>query len=91
MSDQGNPHDESNAEREGVQDQTRKRTSQEPEAGDRPDEPTAAEMGEPSTEKDVDEEPKAPNGERDEPEPSHRATGIGVIASERPDPDAAPH
>lgn len=90
MSDQGNSHDELNAEREGVQDQTPSRTSQESDAGDRSDEPTAAEMRKPSTEKDVDEEPKAPNDEHDEPEPSHRATGIGVIASERPDPGEAP-
>lgn len=39
--------------------------------------PSTAELEEPSTEKSPDEEPKAPS--RQEQEPSHQATGIGVI------------
>lgn len=58
---------------------------------DRPEGPTVSELQEPSTEKDVDEEPKAPQSAREEePEPSHRAQGIGVIAPEQPDSDEAP-
>ena len=57
---------------------------------ERPDEPTAADLREPSTEKDPGEEPKAPHGDGGEPEPSHHAEGIGVIAPDRPDADEAP-
>lgn len=39
--------------------------------------PATEQMEEPSAEKDPDEVPKAP--ERDEPEPSHEAVGIGII------------
>lgn len=42
--------------------------------------PSTAELEEPSTEKPPGEEPKAPS--RDEAEPSHQATGIGVIDEE---------
>lgn len=45
---------------------------------DRDDEtPTAGELEEPSTEKEPEEEPKAP--EPHDPEPSHEAVGIGVV------------
>ncbi|WP_251440019.1 MULTISPECIES: hypothetical protein [unclassified Microbacterium] len=58
---------------------------------ERPDEPTTEELREPSTEKDPGEEPKAPHsGDDGEPEPSHRAEGIGVIAPDGPDADEAP-
>lgn len=43
------------------------------------EEPDTADLEEPSTEKDPGEEPRAP--EFDEPEPSHDATGIGVVES----------
>lgn len=39
--------------------------------------PSTDELEEPSTEKPPGQEPKAPS--RDEPEPSHHATGIGVV------------
>ena len=42
--------------------------------------PSTDELEEPSTEKTPDEEPKAPS--RHEEEPSHHATGIGVIDEE---------
>lgn len=42
-----------------------------------PEEPTTADLQEPSTEKEPEEEPKAPP--RDESEPDHEAVGIGVI------------
>jgi hypothetical protein len=45
--------------------------------------PTTEELQEPSTEKEPGEEPKAPKP--DEPEPSHEATGIGVV--DYPDDD----
>lgn len=56
------------------------------------DEPSPSEMQEPSSEKEIGEEPKAPDHghDEDESEPSHRAVGIGVIAPEQPDPDEAP-
>lgn len=42
--------------------------------------PTTTQLEEPSTETDPDEEPKAPEGERaGDGEPTHEATGIGVI------------
>jgi len=41
------------------------------------EQPTTEVLEEPSTEKDVDEEPKAPAAH--DPEPDHRAVGIGVI------------
>ena len=54
-------------------------------------EPDTEELTEPSTEKDPGEEPKAPHsGDDGEPEPSHRAEGIGVIAPDGPDADEAP-
>lgn len=39
-------------------------------------EPTTEELEEPSTEKEPGDEPKAPDAD---PEPSHRAVGIGVV------------
>jgi len=42
--------------------------------------PSTEELEEPSTEKPPGEEPKAPSP--DESEPSHQATGIGVIDEE---------
>lgn len=42
-----------------------------------PEEPSTAELDEPSVAKDPGEEPKAP--EHEDEEPSHRAVGIGVI------------
>jgi len=56
-----------------------------PDEGERPDEqtPSTDELEEPSTEKDPDEEPKAPP--TSEPEPSHEAVGIGVV--DYPDDD----
>ena len=42
--------------------------------------PTTTQLEEPSTEKPVDEEPKAPDdGSGDTGEPSHEATGLGVV------------
>ncbi|WP_309064370.1 hypothetical protein [Microbacterium sp.] len=49
---------------------------------DRPQQPTTSELQEPSTEKDPGDEPKAPP--RDEPEPDHRAVGIGVVDTPEP-------
>ncbi|MBO9625186.1 MAG: hypothetical protein J7484_02275 [Microbacterium sp.] len=50
-----------------------------PEDADNDEIPSDDELEEPSTEKEPSEEPKAPN--RDDPEPDHRAVGIGVIDS----------
>ncbi len=47
------------------------------------DEPSTEELGEPSTEKDPAEAPRAPE-DKDE-EPSHEAVGIGVIGEPPPD------
>ncbi len=44
--------------------------------------PSTEELEEPSTEKSPAEAPKAPP--RDEPEPSHRAVGIGVVDDASP-------
>lgn len=49
-------------------------TTQEPADGQ---EPGIEDLQEPSTEKEVDEEPKAERPH--DPEPSHQAVGIGVI------------
>ncbi len=49
------------------------------------EEPTTAELAEPSTEKDPGEEPKAPAPKGGEP--SHHAVGIGVLDDEDPHED----
>lgn len=46
------------------------------------DEPTTAELAEPSTEKDPGDEPKAPPAK--DGEPSHHAVGIGVLDDDDP-------
>lgn len=59
--------------------------------GEKPTEPSPPEgdenedLQEPSTEKDADEAPKAPNP--DEPEPSHEAVGIGIVGRPQVEPD----
>lgn len=76
----------------GVEDRKRDLDPETSPDADRPEEPTVSELREPSTEKEVDEEPKAPAIAREaEPEPSHRAQGIGVIAPEQRDSDEAPN
>ena len=47
--------------------------------------PSTEELEEPSTEKPPGQEPKAVD--RDEPEPSHQAVGIGVIGGPLVDPE----
>lgn len=47
--------------------------------------PSTEELEEPSTEKPPGEEPKA--ADREEPEPSHQAVGIGVIGGPLVDPE----
>ncbi|KHK96055.1 hypothetical protein LK09_17065 [Microbacterium mangrovi] len=48
--------------------------------------PADEELQEPSTEKEPEEEPRKPHP--DEPEPSHRAVGLGVDYHEPEEPEA---
>lgn len=47
--------------------------------------PATEDLQEPSTEKDPEEAPKAPD--RGEPEPSHEAVGIGIIGRPQVEPE----
>lgn len=58
-------------------DQTTGEKPTEPSPPEGDEMPANEDLQEPSTEKDPDEAPKAPN--REEPEPSHEAVGIGII------------
>lgn len=58
----------------------------EPSPPDQEEMPATEDLQEPSTEKDPDEVPKAPD--RSEPEPSHEAVGIGVIGRPQAEPEA---
>lgn len=60
-------------------------TPEEPQRPDAEEMPDADQMEEPSTEKEPSEEPKAP--QREEPEPSHEAVGIGIIGRPQVEPD----
>lgn len=67
---------------EDAEDEDTARVPDEADAGastDADGTPSDDELEEPSTEKEPSEEPKAPH--RDDPEPDHRAVGIGVIDS----------
>ena len=52
------------------------------------EQPANAELEEPSTEKEPDQEPQA--AEPADPEPSHQAVGIGVIDGPLVEPEASP-
>lgn len=47
--------------------------------------PDTEQMQEPSTEKEPAEEPQAP--QRDEPQPSHEAVGIGIVGRPQVEPE----
>lgn len=66
-------------------DQTTGEKPTEPSPPEGDEMPANEDLQEPSTEKDPDEAPKAPN--RDEPEPSHEAVGIGIIGRPQVEPD----
>jgi len=65
-------------------DQSETAPAAEPNESSTADEPSTEQLQEPSTEKDPGEQPKA--DEPQEPEPSHRAVGIGVIDTLEPEP-----
>ncbi|WP_460802368.1 hypothetical protein [Microbacterium sp. GXF6406] len=57
----------------------------EPAPPDSDEMPSTEELQEPSTEKEPEEAPTAP--ERAEPEPSHEAVGIGIIGRPQVEPE----
>ena len=57
----------------------------EPSPPDQDEMPETEDLQEPSTEKDPSEAPKAPD--RNEPEPSHEAVGIGIIGRPQVEPE----
>ncbi|MGO2520358.1 MAG: hypothetical protein ACTH8F_09565 [Microbacterium sp.] len=57
----------------------------EPSPPDQDEMPETDDLQEPSTEKDPADAPKAP--ERNEPEPSHEAVGIGIIGRPQVEPE----
>ncbi len=67
-------------------DQTTGEKPSEPSPPDQEEMPTTGELQEPSTEKEPEEAPKAPD--RDEAEPSHEAVGIGIIGRPQVEPEA---
>lgn len=57
-----------------------------PQLPDQDEMPSTEDLQEPSAEKDPGHEPKAPD--RNEPEPSHEAVGIGIIGRPQVEPEA---
>lgn len=66
-------------------DQATGRIPDEPAPPDTEEMPDTEDLQEPSTEKEPEEAPKAPD--REEPTPSHEAVGIGVIGRPQVEPE----